>query len=134
MSTKEWLMRAWKIDCEIAALEKELTLARERAMTVTKRVSDVKVQTSNRNTTEDAIHKCIEYQQKIDERVDYLYSVKQEIFDAISKVGNPTHRTLLDLRYLQYVTWGKIAEELHLDLRYVYRLHDRAVKTLSKIL
>lgn len=133
MSTKEWLMRAWKIDNEIAALERELILARERTMSVTGHANDVKVQTSNRNTTEDAIHKCIEYQQKIKERIDYLYSVKQEIFDAISKVENSSHRTLLDLRYLRYMTWERIAEELHLDLRYVYRLHGVALKSVEYI-
>ena len=131
MSTKEWLMRAWKIDNEIATLEKELTLAKERAMSVTSHISDVKVQTSGRNSTENAIHKYIEYQEKLNKRLDKLFEVKNEIIDVIARVDNTDYRTLLELRYLRFMTWEKIARELHLDLRYVYRLHGAALNSVE---
>lgn len=135
MSTKEWLMRAWKIDNEIAALEKELTLAKERALSVTSRTSDIKVQTSGRNSTEDAIHKYIEYQEKLNKRLDKLFEVKNEIIDAITRVDNTDYRTLLELRYLRFMTWEKIAEEMDMSDRWVRStLHRHSLEAVSKII
>lgn len=127
MSTKEWLSRAWKIDNEITALERELLSARERMLSVTAHYSDIKVQTSRGNKTEDATLKYIEYKNKLECRIDDLYAVKCEIADAISKVDNPTYRTLLTLRYLQFMTWERIAEEMHIDGRHIYKLHNKAL-------
>ena len=127
LSTKEWLNRAWKIDNEITALERELLSARERMLSVTAHYSDIKVQTSKGNKTEDATLKYIEYKNKLECRIDALYAVKCEIADAVSKVDNPTYRTLLTLRYLQFMTWERIAEKMHIDGRHIYKLHNKAL-------
>lgn len=127
MSTKEWLSRAWKIDKEIKALEQEKEVAKARATSVTAGYSDIKVQTSKKNSTEDATVAYIDYEKKIRKRIDELYAVKCEIFDAISKVDNPTYRTLLTLRYLQFMTWERIAEEMCVDNRHIYKLHNKAL-------
>ena len=131
MSTKEWLSRAWKIDNEITALERELLSAKERMLSVTAHYSDIKVQTSKSNKTEDATLKYIEYKNKLECHIDDLYAVKCEIADAISKVTNPTYRTLLELRYLRYMTWEKIAVELDITLQWVHVLHKRALKKIN---
>ena len=127
MSTKEWLLRAWNIEKEIHALEREKESAKALATSVTAKYDDVKVQTSQGNSTENAILKYIEYENKIAERIDELYAVKREIFDAISKVDNTTYRTLLALRYLQFMTWERIAEEMRVDNRHIYKLHNKAL-------
>lgn len=130
MSTKEWLNRAWQIDNEITALERELLSAKERMLSVTAHYSDIKVQTSKSNKTEDATLKYIEYKNKLECRIDDLYAVKCEIADAISNVDNPTYRTLLELRYLRYMTWEKIAEEMSRSSVWWVRteLHSKALR------
>ena len=133
LSTKEWLSRAWKIDNEITALERELLSAKERMLSVTAHYSDIKVQTSKSNKTEDATLKYIEYKNKLECRIDALYAVKCEIADAISKVDNPTYRTLLELRYLRYMTWEKIAVELDITFQWVHVLHKRALKKIKTV-
>ncbi len=135
MSTKEWLSRAWKIDNEITALERELLSAKERMLSVTAHYSDIKVQTSKGNKTEDATLKYIEYKNKLECRIDALYAVKCEIADAISKVDNPTYKTLLTLRYLQFMTWERIAEEMDLSDKWVRtKLHSDALHEVSNFI
>lgn len=133
MSTKEWLSRAWKIDNEITALERELLSAKERMLSVTAHYSDIKVQTSRTNNTENATVNYMEYKNKLECRVDDLYAVKCEIADAISKVDNPTYKTLLTLRYLQFMTWEKIAVELDITFQWVHVLHKRALKKIKTV-
>lgn len=134
MSTKEWLNRAWKIDNEITALERELLSAKERMLSVTAHYSDIKVQTSKGNKTEDATLKYIEYKNKLECRIDDLYAVKCEIADAISKVDNSIFRALLTLRYLQFMTWERIAEAINYEsVKWVRTsLHMRALNEVRK--
>ena len=134
LSTKEWLKRAWKIDNEITALERELLSAKERMLSVTAHYSDIKVQTSKKNSTEDAMVAYIDYEKKIIKRIDELYAVKCEIFDAISKVDNSIFRALLTLRYLQFMTWERIAEAIDYDsVKWVRTsLHMRALNEVRK--
>jgi len=48
-------------------------------------------------------------------------------------VESPELQTLLELRYLCFKTWEQIAVELHFDLRWVYRLHGRALDEIDAI-
>lgn len=135
MSTKEWLSRAWEIDKEIKALEAEKEAAKTLAFSVTVRYSGEKVQTSCENSTENAMVKYIDYCTKINKRIDDLYAVKCEILDAISKVDNPTYRTLLALRYLRFLTWERIAEEMGLSDKWVRtEMHSRALISVSNFI
>ena len=115
MDTKEWLERAWKIDNEIDALSDELVSAKERVLSVTAQCAGVKVQTSKTNRSDEAVLKYIEYKNRLSKRLDELYAVKSEIADVISKVGDATLRTLLELRYLRYFTWEQIAEKMDMS-------------------
>lgn len=135
MSAKEWLSRAWEIDKEIKALEQEKEKAEAQTMSVTAGYSDVKVQTSRKNRTEDATVAYIDYKNEIVKRIDELYAVKREILYAISKVDNPTYRTLLTLRYLRFLTWERIAEEMGMsDVWVRTRLHSDSLYEVSNFI
>lgn len=128
MDTKEWLERAWKIDNEIDALSDELVSAKERVLSVTAQCAGVKVQTSKTNRSDEAVLKYIEYKNRLSKRLDELYAVKSEIADVISKVGDATLRTLLELRYLRYFTWEQIAEKMDMSAYWVRTsLHAKAL-------
>ena len=132
MSTKEWLSRAWKIDNEITVLERELLSAKERMLSVTVHYSDIKAQTSQGNAVEIASVNYIEYKDQLSKRIDELYAIKREVAYVISKVGNSVYRTLLELRYLKFMTWERIAEEMNLSDKWVRtRLHAKALKAME---
>lgn len=132
MSTKEWLSMARSIDREITALERELLSAKERMLSVTAHYSDIKVQTSRTNNTENATVNYMEYKELLDKRIDELYATKREVAYVIHKVGNPTYRTLLELRYLRFMTWEEIAEEMDLSDKWVRtRLHSKALNAVA---
>lgn len=44
------------------------------------------------------------------------------------------YRTLLELRYLSGSKWEEIAEAMSLQVRWVYRMHGRALQAAQKIL
>lgn len=129
-SVKDWLSRATNIDAEISALESELKSIGGRVYLGIK-YGD-KVQTGRTNGTEDAVNTYMKYSDKLLEKLQELYAVKTEIALAIFKLQDVRYRTLLELYYLKKLTWEKVAEEMHIDVRHIYRLHGQALKEVEE--
>ena len=126
MTAKEWLGRAWEIDKEIRALKREALAAKDLALSITARLDGEKVQTSKENYAENAMVRYLDYSDRIARRTEELFAVKIEAYEMILQVDSRELRTLLSLRYLSYLTWEQIAEEMEVDVRHVYRLHKAA--------
>lgn len=130
---KQWLNRAHNIDKEIKSLKIERDKAFSRATSTVNGSGSEKVQTSKINATEGKYTVYADYVAEIDKRTAELYEVKAEILKAINKVDNSTYRLLLTLRYIRFMTWERIAEEMNYrDVRWVYRLHGRALRVCGK--
>lgn len=71
---------------------------------------------------------------KIDDAVDELTRQKDEIFDMIRRLEDPEEQAVLVARYLQLRSWRRIAAEMYMDERTVYRLHGRALISIAAIL
>lgn len=134
MTTKEWLNRGYKIDVEINALIAEQRAALQRATGTTTAENSDKVQTSKQNTTENKFISYAAYSERIDERIDELYAVKNEITGAINAVETNTLRQLLILRYINFCTWEKIACEMGITFQWAHILHKRALKCVNKFI
>lgn len=113
MTTKEWLMRAWKIDMEIESLLSAKKETWERCISVTSHPKETSVSSTSDPHKFDAY---VALEQKIDQRIDDLVSVKEEILSAINLVKDGTLRTLLIERYINFKTWERIA----VDMSYSY--------------
>ena len=71
--------------------------------------------------------RVIELEQRYNEKIREMCRLKQAAQDAIDQVEEAQLREILELYYLDGYTWGQVAEVMHLDLRWVYRLHGRAL-------
>lgn len=126
MTTKEWLMRAWKIDEEIDALLVAKQKAYERCTSVTTKPRNVMVSSSADPDAPLVAWQNIE--KLIDDRVDQLTKVKAEILAAIEAVQDCILRALLIARYINFKTWEQIAVDLDFSYQWVCRLHGKALK------
>ena len=130
MTTKDWFERSINLDKEINELLKEQQNLYEKVTGGGSGIGGEKVQTSKKNVTEDNFIKLAEYSEMIDKRIDELYGIKEEIFEAINTLENTTMRVILIARYIDCKKWKDIAEELYYSERQLYKLHSKA---LSKI-
>ena len=117
MTTKEWLQRGIEIEEEIADL-----------------------QAVNPVVFLDEINVAV-YEQNIKNRIGELYKIKNEILQTVNQVESATLRRLLIKRYIQNLTWEKIAEQLFIQTRCTYSSSQGTVcnqksfrKRLSRIL
>ena len=132
METKEWLNRGYRIDNEIETLLEEQQQARDRILKITGTISEDRVQTSRGNSTESEYIKYLSYSDRINEKINELYAVKQEIETAIESVSNPTYRQLLRLRYLRFKKWEAIALEMNYNYYHTRKfLHAKALQEIN---
>ena len=50
---------------------------------------------------------------------------------AVASLRISDEREVLRLRYLEGNSWKKIAAKMHYNVRWLYRIHDRALRHLS---
>lgn len=115
MTTKEWLQRGIEIEEEIADLQAVNPVAFDL-------------------TIQDEINVAV-YEQNIKNRIGELYKIKNEILQTVNQVESATLRRLLIKRYIQNLTWEKIAEQLNYSYKHVVHiLHPKALSAIKRVL
>ena len=128
MSTKDYLSQAYRIDQRINSKLAQVMSLRDLLGKATGTLSGApKAATPNPHSMEDTIAKMVDLENEIKEDIDTLVDLKKEIMGVIKAVVNPEHQTLLEKRYLCFLSWEKIAVDMGYDLRYIHKLHIRAL-------
>lgn len=129
MIAKEFLSQAFMLDQRINSKLEQVTALRNLAAKATASYTTEKVNgPKTRSPMENAIVKIIDLENQIDAEIDELVDYKVEIFKLISSIKNQSYRMLLEIRYLDNRTWEEVSEIMGYDLRWIYRLHGRALK------
>lgn len=79
----------------------------------------------------DTYIRLAEIESEIDKIIDQYVDMRKEIEAAISTVEDITLQTLLRYRYLNGLTWEKIAVEMNYCWRQIIRLHGRALQDIK---
>ena len=125
MTVKEYLSQAYRIDQRINSKLEQVASLRALATKATSTLSDTPPSGSrNVQSMETVIV-------KINEDIDTLVDLKREIVGVIKRIDNPEYQTLLELRYLCFYSWEKVAVEMEYDLRYLHKLHRKALEQCS---
>ncbi|MCD8365821.1 MAG: DUF1492 domain-containing protein [Clostridiales bacterium] len=57
-----------------------------------------------------------------------LVDLKAEMVQVIKAVENTEFQTILEKRYLCFMSWEQIAVDLGYNVRHLYRLHEEALE------
>jgi hypothetical protein len=132
MTTKEYLSQAYRIDQRINSKLEQVASLRALATKATSTISDnLPSGSQNVQAMEDIIVKIIDLENEINKDISTLVDLKREIVGVIKRISNPEYQTLLELRYLCFYSWEKVAVEMEYDLRYVHKLHKKAMEQCS---
>lgn len=134
MNSKEYLSQAYRIDQRINSKLEQVQSLRELATKATATLSDMpRNPNPNIHRMQDFVAKALDLESEINADLCHLIDTKREIVTVVKCVENRELQTLLEMRYLCFKTWEEIAVELHFDLRWVYRLHGRALDEVDAI-
>ena len=120
---------------EINTLIEESQSIRDMATRVTSTINDMPgAPLKNNDRFQDTMISLIDYERKINSRIDELVNLKQEINDVIGKLPRLEHRIVLTKRYLQRKRWEQIAVEMKYEERQVRRFKTEALNLADQIL
>ena len=131
MTAKEFLSQAYRLDLRINSKIEQMASLNELAAKCTSAVTGMpRNPAKSRSPMEDAVVKIVALEEEIDRDIDRLVDLKREIVRVIKEVENPEYQTLLEKRYLCFMTWEQIAVDMNYSIQHVYRLRNRALKEI----
>ena len=134
ISAKDYLSQAYRIDQRINSKLEQVQSLRNLAEKASATLCEVTNSgTRNFHRMEDVICKMIDLEDEINADLKALIDLKHEIVTIIKCVEAPDLQTLLELRYLCFNTWEEISVSLHLDIRWIHRLHNKALNEIDMI-
>ena len=135
MTAKEFLGQAYRLDQRINSKLQQIESLRCLTQKVTQAYGGEAVsRTRNVSSLEDSILRLMEAEEELNRQIDTLVDTKIEIGKLIDRVHNETYRLILEKRYLCFMNWDRIAEELHYSRRWVLSRHERALEVADKLL
>ena len=134
MNVKEYLEQVKYLDMRINSKVEQLSTLNDLATKCTVTLSDMpRNPNKGISNMEDTIVKIIDLQEEINRDIDQLVDLKREIMVVIKKISNVEYQTILENRYLSFMSWEQIAVEMKYSIQQIYRLRDRAHKVVEKI-
>jgi hypothetical protein len=134
LTAKQYLQQAFRIDQRINSKLEQVQSLRELAEKASSTISDTpRPATPNIHRMEDLIVKMLDLESEINAEAERLVDLKREIVKVVDRVESPELRTLLEMRYLCFKTWEQISVEMNYDIRWVHRLHNRALDEVDRI-
>ena len=132
---RNYLKSAYYLDKKIKSLESLVNQCRINAQRLSKNgeYTDTAKNSKAENSTEKALLKLVENQQKYSDEIKNLENIKSEIMNLISKLNDSELETVLIHRYILFHTVEETAEIMNYSARTVIRKIDTAIKKLSLI-
>ncbi len=128
MTTKEYLSQAWYLDKRIRTKERQLDWLRSHAVYVSPKLAEVpKAPSIRRSPVEEAVVRITELETEINTGIAQMMRLKTEIADVIRSVNSMECETLLEMRYLAFLSWDQVAAQLSYSQDYIYHLHRKAL-------
>ena len=132
MTAKEYLSQVYRIDHLIKAKLEQAQSFYSLATYMSPTISDMPGSgNQNIRQMDDAVAGLIDIKNEINTELKRLIELRQEIMKAISQVDDFTCQTLLEFRYLCFKGWDEIAELMGYESKYIFKLHNTALKKLK---
>ena len=135
MNAKEYLSQAKYLDARINSKIRQVADLNDLATNATTALTGMPHNPNHgRSTMADCVAKIVDLQAEINADIDALVDLKRDILETIKRLQNVECQTILERRYLCFETWERIAAEMGYGLRWLFRLHGRALDDVQSIL
>lgn len=135
MKAKDFMSQARYLDLRINSKIQQIDDLNDLATKVTSTISDMpKSPSADTSRTETTIVKILDLEREINAELEQLVDLKREIGAVIGKVSRPEYTVILQKRYLEMERWEDIAADMFYEVRYVQKLHGRALAEVQALL
>jgi len=135
MNAKDYLSQAFLLDKRIDSKLLRKERLQSQAMKVTASYQLDKVSSTHvRSQMENSTVKIIDLENEINSDIDRLLQIKTELSRFIARVDDPAQKLILELRYLDGLSWEDVSTTLGYNLRWVFRIHRKALSEADKLM
>lgn len=124
---KAYLQRYLKARETMASMARTLERLREAAGVSAVRYDVDKVQGGQSEGMAGIMAQVIDVESQLQRMQESAAAIAAEIIDSVLWINDEQYRDILLLRYIHGYTWEQIAEAKHYSVRYVYKIHGRAL-------
>ena len=129
MTAKEYLSQALLLDHRIDSKIEQIASLNALATKCTSAITGMPHNPSpSQSTMADAIYKIVDLQELLKKDLSALVDLKREIMGVINGIENDEYKTVLEKRYLCFLSWEQIAVDMGYEMSWLYRLHQRALE------
>ena len=127
-----YLSRYRRLNARIDRLLEEKSRWRERALKITPTLSQAPGGGGNGSGSpiERPMDKVLEIETEVDKEIDELQIVRQEIKETLNQLDDENLKLLMEYRYIDGMTWERIAVKMNYSYMQICRLHGKALKTI----
>lgn len=129
MTTKEYLSQIYLLNVRIRTKRQQAAELRNSIVGISGiDYSGVKVQVTPTPKMQDAIDRLMSLEERIAQEILEMEQKKEKIIGQINRLRSPLHIQILKMRYIDFFSWEKIAEQTKYSTRQIYRLHENAIR------
>jgi DNA-directed RNA polymerase specialized sigma subunit len=130
---KAYLRRYLEAEKKVRRLKDEIEAEHAAYMSIKGLAYDDMPHASGGRITDisDMLVKIEKLVNQLGREVDQQYAIRKEIRKRIEAVDTENERSVLYYRYIRGCTWEWIAERMHLDVRWIHRIHGKALAHFS---
>lgn len=128
---KAFLRRYGDNEREIKRLEEEITRWESRAEKVTASYSLAPAHGADGDKVQVAVDNIAEVKAMLYDRLTDATELRRGIQAAIDTVEDGRLRNLLEYRYIDGLSWPKVAGKIHYEISQTYILHRIAIRTVE---
>lgn len=130
MTAKEYLSQAMELEGRIDARMEQIGRLRAMATRGRQLAADIHEDAHQRNWN-DALARISALEAELNADVQAWVALKRQIGGAIEGVEKPSHRQLLEYRYLCGWDWRRIANRMHYSIDRVWHMHAEALRGMK---
>lgn len=134
MDAKEYLMSYRVMQAKYNMLNEEIKHLRAEAESVSINLDGMPKGGQTSDKTARLAVQIADMETKMQNELSDLWSNRMKIINQLGQMKNHKHQTLLHKRYIECMSWEKIAYEMDISWRYCYMLHGSALAEFSEIL
>lgn len=133
MTTKDYLNQINRLNMLINNKLLEISQFKELSCSISAVKNDEKVMTTpNQDPIGTSIAKIDEMERKLDDMIDDYIDKKNHIISQIQNIENDDFYEILFARYIEKLTFEKIANKTGWCWRQVHRIHSKALKEFEE--
>lgn len=131
MNAKDYLLQTRYLDERITSKTQQIASLNDLATRCTSTFSDMPRNPNHGGSRlEDCIIKIIDLEDSLKKDIEKLVDLKREIMGVIKAVPNVEYQTLLEKRYLCFITWEQLAVDMNYSMQHIHRMHSSALKEI----